>query len=321
MSVASRCDRAAVSDRTRAGSLVTRRSRRRAWRERDLRESSARSFALVLASASASAAASTPPRRISRRPRAARRRRCHVESSSWAACRPAPRTDDVVTITIARRDEPRARAQPRRADRRGAARPRARGAVAGAERAAAERQRARLRNAAADQPGGVRLRSASAGLRQRPDASSVPSTCSTRASTLSQAVVDLARDERRAGGGAQRRGGAIHVQERARSRRPRRRQRCTCRRSPRSRASSRRARSSRPPQALYNQAVDLKQGGLVAGIDVLRAEVQLSAETQRATTAANDAEKAKLQLARVIGCRSVRPSRSIRRCPSCRART
>jgi outer membrane protein TolC len=54
-------------------------------------------------------------------------------------------------------------------------------------------------------------------------------------------------------------------------------------------------------QALYNQAVDLKQGGLIAGIDVLRAEVELNAERQRATSAANDAEKAKLQLARVIG--------------------
>jgi outer membrane protein TolC len=54
-------------------------------------------------------------------------------------------------------------------------------------------------------------------------------------------------------------------------------------------------------QALYNQAVDLKKGGLVAGIDVLRSEVQLSVETNRATTAANDFEKAKLQLARVMG--------------------
>ena len=54
-------------------------------------------------------------------------------------------------------------------------------------------------------------------------------------------------------------------------------------------------------QTLYDQAVDLKQGGLVAGIDVLRAEVQLNVQTNRATTAANDAEKAKLQLARVMG--------------------
>jgi outer membrane protein TolC len=54
-------------------------------------------------------------------------------------------------------------------------------------------------------------------------------------------------------------------------------------------------------QALYSQALDLKQGGLVAGIDVLRAEVQLNALTQRATSAVNEFEKAKLQLARVIG--------------------
>jgi len=54
-------------------------------------------------------------------------------------------------------------------------------------------------------------------------------------------------------------------------------------------------------QTLYNQAVDLKTNGIVAGIDVLRSEVQLSVQTNRATTAANDAEKAKLQLARVMG--------------------
>jgi outer membrane protein TolC len=54
-------------------------------------------------------------------------------------------------------------------------------------------------------------------------------------------------------------------------------------------------------EALYNQAVDLKAGGLVAGIDVLRAQVQLSTDTQRATSAANEFEKTKLQLARVMG--------------------
>jgi outer membrane protein TolC len=54
-------------------------------------------------------------------------------------------------------------------------------------------------------------------------------------------------------------------------------------------------------EALYNQAVDLKTGGLVAGIDVLRAQVQLSTDTQRATAAANEFEKTKLQLARAIG--------------------
>jgi outer membrane protein TolC len=54
-------------------------------------------------------------------------------------------------------------------------------------------------------------------------------------------------------------------------------------------------------RAVYNQAVDLKQGGIIAGIDVLRSEVVLNTETQRATAAANDFEKAKLQLARAIG--------------------
>ena len=54
-------------------------------------------------------------------------------------------------------------------------------------------------------------------------------------------------------------------------------------------------------QTLYNQALDLKQGGLIAGIDVLRAEVQLNAQTQRATAAVNEFEKAKLSLARVMG--------------------
>jgi outer membrane protein TolC len=54
-------------------------------------------------------------------------------------------------------------------------------------------------------------------------------------------------------------------------------------------------------QALYNQALDLKQSGLVAGIDVLRAEVQLNALTQRATAAVNEFEKSKLLLARAIG--------------------
>ena len=57
----------------------------------------------------------------------------------------------------------------------------------------------------------------------------------------------------------------------------------------------------RTAEAIYTQAVDLKQGGLVAGIDVIRAQVALNAETQRATVAVNDFEKAKLQLARVIG--------------------
>jgi outer membrane protein TolC len=54
-------------------------------------------------------------------------------------------------------------------------------------------------------------------------------------------------------------------------------------------------------QALHQQAIDLRQGGIVAGIDVVRAEVRLSADRQRATAASNDAQKAKLQLAHMIG--------------------
>lgn len=53
--------------------------------------------------------------------------------------------------------------------------------------------------------------------------------------------------------------------------------------------------------ALYRQAVDLKAGGLVAGIDVVRADVQLATERQRATASTNAFEKAKLQLARIAG--------------------
>ncbi|HUR33387.1 MAG TPA: TolC family protein [Vicinamibacterales bacterium] len=54
-------------------------------------------------------------------------------------------------------------------------------------------------------------------------------------------------------------------------------------------------------QAIFDQATRLKEGGIVAGIDVLRAEVQLGSERQRVTSTRNDLEKTKLQLARVIG--------------------
>jgi outer membrane protein TolC len=70
-------------------------------------------------------------------------------------------------------------------------------------------------------------------------------------------------------------------------------------------AASARAEAARTQQetarALHQQALDLKQSGIIAGIDVLRAEVQLSTQTQRTTNAVNEFEKAKLQLARVIG--------------------
>lgn len=54
-------------------------------------------------------------------------------------------------------------------------------------------------------------------------------------------------------------------------------------------------------EAIFRQASNMKESGLVAGIDVLRADVQLGTERQRLTAARNDFEKAKLQLARVIG--------------------
>jgi outer membrane protein TolC len=54
-------------------------------------------------------------------------------------------------------------------------------------------------------------------------------------------------------------------------------------------------------QAIHQQAIDLRQGGIIAGLDVVRAEVRVSSDRQHATAAANDAQKAKLQLARMIG--------------------
>lgn len=54
-------------------------------------------------------------------------------------------------------------------------------------------------------------------------------------------------------------------------------------------------------QALFEQTQRLKEGGIVAGIDVLRAEVQLGSEQQQATAARNDLAKTKLQLGRAIG--------------------
>jgi outer membrane protein TolC len=60
-------------------------------------------------------------------------------------------------------------------------------------------------------------------------------------------------------------------------------------------------------QAIFEQATHLKESGIVPGIDVLRAEVQLGSERQRATAATNDFEKTKLQLARVMGLPSGQP--------------
>ena len=57
----------------------------------------------------------------------------------------------------------------------------------------------------------------------------------------------------------------------------------------------------RTAQAVYDRATDLKDSGLVAGIDVLRAQVQLQAQQQRVVTAENELAKGKLRLARAIG--------------------
>jgi outer membrane protein TolC len=54
-------------------------------------------------------------------------------------------------------------------------------------------------------------------------------------------------------------------------------------------------------EALFKQAQDMKASGVVAGIDVLRAQVELQTQRQRLIAAQNDFEKLKLQIARAIG--------------------
>ncbi|MEO7273664.1 MAG: TolC family protein [Vicinamibacterales bacterium] len=54
-------------------------------------------------------------------------------------------------------------------------------------------------------------------------------------------------------------------------------------------------------QALGQQAIDLKTSGLVANVDVLRAQVQIQNQRQRSIVAENDLAKARLRLARAIG--------------------
>jgi outer membrane protein TolC len=57
----------------------------------------------------------------------------------------------------------------------------------------------------------------------------------------------------------------------------------------------------RTAQAVYDRAMNLKQSGVVPGIDVLRAQVQLQAQQQRVVAAENELAKQKLNLARAIG--------------------
>ena len=70
-------------------------------------------------------------------------------------------------------------------------------------------------------------------------------------------------------------------------------------------AAGARAQSARAQlqtsQTLYQQALDLKQNGIVAGIDVVRAEVRLNGDRQRVTVSQNEFEKTRLELARIIG--------------------
>lgn len=54
-------------------------------------------------------------------------------------------------------------------------------------------------------------------------------------------------------------------------------------------------------EALFRQAQDLKAGGLVAGIDVLRAQTQVETQRQRTIAAEAEFDRLKLQLARAIG--------------------
>jgi outer membrane protein TolC len=54
-------------------------------------------------------------------------------------------------------------------------------------------------------------------------------------------------------------------------------------------------------QATYDRAADLRKAGVAAGIDVLRAQVELQAQKQRLIFFENDFEKRKLTLARSIG--------------------
>ena len=130
-------------------------------------------------------------------------------------------------------------------------------------------------------------------------ASSARSTCSTRASSCRSRSSTSTRSTTRAPSSTTRGRASTATRARAIS---------SCWSPPMPICRRWRARARRSAQAQVRdgpgalQAGDESEaGGLVAGIDVLRAEVQLSTERQRATARRNDFEKAKLQLARVIG--------------------
>ena len=60
-------------------------------------------------------------------------------------------------------------------------------------------------------------------------------------------------------------------------------------------------------EVLQRQAADLKSSGLVAGIDVLRSQVQVQNQRQRLIVAENEFERSKLELARAIGLPASQP--------------
>ena len=76
-------------------------------------------------------------------------------------------------------------------------------------------------------------------------------------------------------------------------------------------AASSRVEAARAQQqtaeVLQQQAADLKSSGLVAGIDVLRAQVQVQNQRQRLIVAENEFERSKLELARAIGVPVAQP--------------
>ena len=57
----------------------------------------------------------------------------------------------------------------------------------------------------------------------------------------------------------------------------------------------------RTTQAVFDRATNLKEAGVIAGIDVLRAQVQLQGQQQRVVAGENELAKQKLNLARAIG--------------------
>jgi outer membrane protein TolC len=62
-------------------------------------------------------------------------------------------------------------------------------------------------------------------------------------------------------------------------------------------------------EALHRQSQNLKNSGIVAGIDVLRADAQVQRQRQRLIVAQNDWEKAKLRIGRAIGLPPGQPFR------------